>query len=119
METIINTPKATSSRTVAGIIILLIGGGLLLDQFDLTFIPDWLFSWPLILIAIGIYSGVKHHFQNRTSFILILLGSAFYLENTDLIMSDVIWPSVLIIAGLYMISKHNFHREPKNLNGTY
>ena len=52
-----------NGRTIAGIIILIIGGLLLVDQLDLFFIPNWLFSWPMWLIGWGVYMGGKYNFK--------------------------------------------------------
>ena len=73
MKTIIENPNIQQhkSRTTVGAIILVIGSLLLIGQFDL--VPDWLFSWPIILIGVGVYSGVKHNFRNKSWFVLICL----------------------------------------------
>ena len=112
MKTIIEHPdKHHNSRTILGAIILAIGCLFLINQFDLPFIPDWLFSWPIILIGFGIYTGSRHNFQNKSWFILILLGFAFLLENSGLFLSDVIWPTTLILLGLFVIFRNNFRHH--------
>ncbi|HWZ14927.1 MAG TPA: DUF5668 domain-containing protein [Mucilaginibacter sp.] len=64
METQIkDTNYKHNGRTMAGIIILIIGGMLLIDQLDLFFIPHWLFSWPMWLIGYGLYMGGKYNFR--------------------------------------------------------
>ena len=107
MKTIIeeNGIQHHSNRTIIGGIILVIGGLLLIDQLNLTFIPDWLFSWPMILIAVGIYTGVKHNFRNRSWFIFTALGVAFLLENSGLFISHLIWPAAIILFGIYIIMR--------------
>ena len=111
MKTIIENPdKHHNSRTTLGAIILAIGALFLINQFNLSFIPDWLFSWPIILIGFGIYTGSRHNFQNKAWFILVLLGIAFLLDNSGLFLSNVIWPATLIILGLFVIFR-NSHRN--------
>jgi len=108
MKTIIENPGVShKSRTTIGAIILIIGGILLIDQLNISFIPDWLFSWPMILIAIGIYTGAKHDFKNRSWFIFVLLGVAFLLENSGLFISHLIWPVAIIAFGIYMIVRRS------------
>ena len=105
MKTIIENPNIQqhNSRTTVGAIILVIGSLLLIGQFDL--VPDWLFSWPMILIAVGVYSGVKHHFKKPFATILIILGMAFlFTENIDN-ADRVVWPIAIIAAGTWMILK--------------
>ncbi|HTD42130.1 MAG TPA: DUF5668 domain-containing protein [Mucilaginibacter sp.] len=108
MKTIINNPdKHHNSRTILGAIIVIIGSLFLIDQFNLSFIPDWLFSWPIILIGFGIYTGTRHNFQNKSWFILVLLGLAFLLENSGLFLSEAIWPGFLILLGLFIIFRNS------------
>lgn len=117
MKTIINNPdKHHNSRTVLGAIIVVIGSLFLIDQFNLSFIPDWLFSWPIILIGFGIYTGTRHNFQNKSWFILVLLGLAFLLENSGLFLSEAIWPGFLILLGLFVIFRNTYHNNVQTGN---
>jgi hypothetical protein len=111
MKTIIENPdRHYNNRTILGAIILVIGSLLLIGQFDL--VPDWLFSWPIILIGFGVYNGARHHFQNKAWFVMVLMGFAFLLENSGLFISNVIWPAALIILGIYLIVRnHNSKNE--------
>jgi hypothetical protein len=104
METIIeNTNKPYNGKTVAGIIILVFGSLLLVDQFNPDFIPDWIFSWPMWLIAYGIYVGGKYNFTNNSWLIYTLVGLAFLLENTGLVAASVLWPVGIILVGVWMM----------------
>jgi Domain of unknown function (DUF5668) len=112
MKTIIENPNIQQhkSRTTAGAIILVIGSLLLIGQFDL--VPDWLFSWPMILIAVGVYSGIKHHFKKSFASIMIILGMAFlFTENIDN-AGRLVWPITVIAAGTWMILKQ--HKKTAN-----
>jgi hypothetical protein len=99
-----------------GAIIIVIGTLFLINQFNLSFIPDWLFSWPIILIGFGIYTGSRHNFQNKSWFVMVLLGMAFLLENSGLFLSNVIWPAALIILGLFVIFRSSFHKNTETGN---
>ncbi len=106
MKTIIENQSTHhySSRTIVGAVILVIGSLLLIGQFDL--VPDWLFSWPLILIGVGIYSGIKSHFRKPIATILIVLGSALlFTENID-DSGRVVWPMMIIGTGTWMVLKN-------------
>jgi drug/metabolite transporter (DMT)-like permease len=111
--------KSTShkSRTILGAFIVVIGAILLVDQLDLILIPNWLFTWPMILIIIGLYSGAKHNFQNSTWFILLLVGLAFLLDNAlpGLMLSNFIWPVGLVVLGIYIIMRRSYHNKAKEL----
>jgi len=56
-----NQPRSTSvAGIVVGVVLIIIGGSILLDDFDI--IPDWNFGqlWPIVLVAVGaglIFSG--------------------------------------------------------------
>ncbi len=106
METNNITPdKPNNGRAVAGIIIAAIGGLLLLNELRPFFIPDWFFSWPMLMIAFGVYIGGKHNFRKRGWVWLVALGSAFLLteniNNADLF----VWPLLLIGFGAWMALK--------------
>lgn len=106
MKTIIENPGIHhNSRTTVGAIILIIGSLLLIDQLNLFFIPDWLFSWPMILIAIGVYSGVKHNFRKPVAPIMILLGVAFLFTENINNADRIVWPVAIIAAGTWMVLK--------------
>ena len=108
MKTIIENPNIQhhKGRTTVGAIILIIGALLLIDQFNLAFIPDWIFSWPMILVAIGVYSGVKHNFSKPFAAIMIFLGVAFlFTDNIDN-ADHIVWPVVIIAAGSWMVFRN-------------
>src|SRR5438445_2210094 len=106
MKTIIDD-KSTSnkSRTILGAFIVVIGTILLVDQLDLLIIPSWLFTWPMILIIIGLYSGAKHNFQNYSWLVITLIGIAFLADDAlpGMMISNFIWPPAVIIVRLYLI----------------
>jgi hypothetical protein len=112
MKTIIEHPdRHHNSRIILGATIAVIGCLFLINQLDIPFIPDWLFSWPIILIGFGIYTGSRHNFQNKSWFILILLGFAFLLENSGLFIDDVIWPTTLILLDLFVVFRNSFRHN--------
>ena len=114
METTIeNTNKPHNGRTMAGIIILIIGGILLINQLDLFFIPNWLFSWPMWIIAYGAYMGGKYNFRKPIWAIMILLGTAFLLTENIANADRIVWPVAIIGTGLWLVLKHK-----KNLADT-
>lgn len=66
-----------------GLLLLVVGGVLLLRQSGYP-IPAWLFTWPMILILVGLLMGIKHRFRDFSWLIMILVGSVF--------LTDVVWP---------------------------
>jgi len=88
----------------AGLFILLIGGILLLDQMNFP-LPDWLFSWHLLLIALGLFIGLRHNFRGGAWLILIIIGGALTFQDyhPESHLYRFIWPGVLIFIGLMII----------------
>jgi predicted membrane protein len=94
----------------AGLFLLLVGGVLLLDQLGFP-LPDWLFSWHTLLIAIGIFIGIRSNFHNFAWIILILIGSAYTIQDyyPTIQLHRFILPGVLIVIGLAIISGRGRH----------
>jgi hypothetical protein len=117
METIINnTSKPRNGRTMAGIIILVIGGILLIQQFNLFFIPAWLFSWPMWLIGWGLYLGAKHHYKKTIWAVMIALGVGFLFTENIPNAEDVVWPIGLIGLGAWMVLRHQKRADTTHFN---
>lgn len=95
----------TRGRIFAGLFLLLVGGAFLMREMDFPFFPDWLFTWPMILIAVGIYSGIKHQFRNPGWLIMILVGGIFLADEVNLgfDLHRFIVPIVIIAVGLMML----------------
>ena len=76
-----NSPHYRNSRIGSGLILLAAGLLLLASKLGAP-IPGWIFTWPMILILVGIISGVKNNFQNPGAFILIILGFIFLIDQS-------------------------------------
>lgn len=99
-----------NGKKVVGTAILVIGLALLVKQLGFIEAPRWLFSWPMILIVIGIASGIKHNFRNATWFILLLIGGVFLLQeiSSEFSVAHLTWPIILIGVGLLFIFGKGF-----------
>ena len=103
MENNINEKRKQESRIFGGLILIAVGAALLLRNAGFP-LPYWLFSWPVILIVIGIYNGVKHKFRNNSWIILIAIGSFFLLDRVmDLSLRPYFWPVAIIALGVIFI----------------
>ena len=102
---------ARGSRLWSGIILLLAGVLLLCYKMGAP-IPGWIFTWPVLLIAIGILTGIKSRFHNPGAIIMIIIGSIFLIDQTspDLNFRNYIVPAILISVGLVYIlrPRHNY-----------
>ena len=93
-------------RLWTGVFILLIGVVLLLKVSNV--IPpewSWVYTWPVFLIALGMFIGLRHGFRGITWLILMLLGGAFLADHMypDMELRRYTWPFILIILGLFFI----------------
>lgn len=104
-----------SGKIIAGLIVIGVGSVLLLRQMGYIFAP-WLFTWPMILIVIGLISGVKHRFRTFGWLFMILLGSIFLADEIDpsLHVGTYAWPILLILLGIWMILARNKNYGCKN-----
>jgi len=99
-----DTRRHRDGRAFGGLIVVIVGSILLAKSVG-VFFPSWLISWPMFLIALGIYIGVRHHFRNPGFLIPLAIGSIFL---TDMIVPDAdlheyMWPVFIIVIGLVMI----------------
>lgn len=103
---VMNNYSNNNGRAIGGVIIVAIGLIFLGREMGF-YIPRWLYSWEMILIAVGIYSGVKNNFENASWLVMILIGSVFLIRRwlPDFIDFGYVWPIGLIIVGLYVIVK--------------
>jgi len=106
-----NTTKSNNNgRVVAGFILILVGAAYVMRNMDFPF-PDWLFSWPTILILAGFYTGVKHNFRNNGWIILTGLGLFFMVENyfPDIPTRRFFIPIFIIAVGILLIIRPRKH----------
>ena len=92
-----------------GILLLLIGVVALLKA-ALVPIPYWIYSWPMLLIVIGFFVGIRHGFRGMSWLIMILIGGAF--------LADHIYPDLplLCFQASQAPLQESYHRCP--LGGT-
>lgn len=98
----------TDGRTgsiLAGVFVVLIGVGFFLKQTLSAEFPSWLMSWPMLMIAIGIFVGLKHGFKGVGWIVLIGLGCVFLVDRVvpGANLKPYLWPFVVIAVGLVMI----------------
>lgn len=89
-----------------GVLLLLIGGVALAKSMGAD-IPDWLFSWQMLLIVIGLFIGFKKGFTSSGWFVPVLIGGLFlgneYLWHGQ--MYRHLWPIILIAIGAMFLFK--------------
>ena len=94
--------QRSRGRIGFGLLLLAIGVLLLLRTMDVILFPSWFFTWPVLLIAIGLVSGIKHGFRGPFWLILILIGGFGLADKLDpsLQLNRYIWPVIFICIGL-------------------
>ena len=95
--------------------LVVVGGLLLLRQMGIG-LPDWIFSWQILLIVIGIFSGLAHAFRGPGWLIMILIGTFFLMDQ--LIPGSQY--SSFYLAGCYYCGRTYYADPPEKaiLDGT-
>jgi predicted membrane protein len=93
-------------KLMGGLILIIIGSIFLLKELG-TPIPHWIFTWKMLIIVIGIFSGFKQNFEPGGWIIPIIIGAAFLIQDfiPDFRISHFFWPIIIIAIGLIMIFK--------------
>lgn len=100
-------------KTVAGIILLAVGGFLLLQQFRIFFIPDHLKLWPMWLVFWGWYVGAKNHYKKASWVLLLGLGIIFLITENVPDSGRIVGPLAVIGFGMWLILRRNKHFDPQ------
>ena len=107
----LNKPRRRSGSVLAGLLLLCIGTILLLKQFGFPF-PEWLFTWPMIVIAFGLLAGAGNAFRDPGWVVITGVGVVFLLGKiwTDTPIHHFIWPVLIIALGFIFILAPRRHR---------
>ncbi|MGC4103577.1 LiaF transmembrane domain-containing protein [Ferruginibacter sp.] len=117
MENNFKDNRRQETRILTGLILVAVGAALLLRNSGFP-LPYWLFSWPMILIVVGIYSGIKNNFRNNTWIILLGVGGFFLADKfiPDLKLAPYFWPVAIIALGVLFILRPDGRRRMENNN---
>lgn len=104
-----NKPNAlkhnNSSRICGGLIIIGVGLVFLLRNMGYH-IPEWVISWPILLIIIGLLIGYKRNFNGPGWIIITFIGGFFMAKSiVDFDISKYYVPMIFIILGLVLLFK--------------
>lgn len=103
---------------LAGFLFIGFGVVLLLKALQID-VPDWLFNWGTLFIAIGVVSGIKHQFRNIGWLIPTTIGVFILLNDyyPDLEISQFVWPIALILIGVFILLKPRKHKYRRFYKG--
>lgn len=96
-------PNRANGKVMAGAILLVVGGFLLLNQLNIFFIPDSIELWPLWLIFAGAIVGARNNFQKSSWAVLMGLGVIFLITSNLHSADGFVWPLAIISLGLWII----------------
>ena len=91
------------NRVFFGIAVAIIGILLMLKTMGLLPCIELEFSWPWILIVIGILIGIKNNFRNNAWWILLVIGTANLIPQFMIMgkpSRHYVWPAMIILIGL-------------------
>lgn len=110
----VNKLKRSNSRVWTGLFLVAVGVLLFANKMGAN-LPPWLFTWPMLLIGIGLLKGVQSGFRDNSWIILLLVGSLFLWDNIveDVDLHDFIVPIIVISVGVLFIfrPKKNWQRS--------
>jgi predicted membrane protein len=107
--------RSEKGRNWAGIVFIIIGALLVAKESGAVIFPVWFFTWPVFLIALGLFFGIRHGFRRPVWFLLVLIGGLSLADevDTDIFLKPYIWPVMFIVFGLFIIlrpKKKRFRR---------
>jgi predicted membrane protein len=105
--------ESGNGRLWAGLIVVIVGLVFLAEALDVD-VPDWLFSWKMLIIGIGLYVGAKQSFKPGGWLIPVAIGIVFIADEyiQDLYLKPYLIPAIIIGIGLYIIFKPKKGSQP-------
>lgn len=102
-----NNNRTNNSRLFAGLFVIAIGVLFFLKQSGFAIFPYWLFTWPMILIVIGLFVGVKHGFRGAGWIVMLIIGGFFLLDDVlDMYsLRRYLVPAILVGVGIMIIAR--------------
>ncbi len=75
--------------------------------------PKWIFSWQMLLIALGLFIGFRHRFRRPAWLVLVLVGGIFLYSDLypEVEMKKYVVPIVLVSVGLLILFRPRHSRR--------
>lgn len=106
-----NFEPERTGRVLGGAVVVAVGSILLARQAGVEF-PEWLFTWQMLVITIGVFVGAKNGFRNWGWLIPVTIGGIFlageFLEGFSV---RNYWPIIIIVIGISMIFNSNRNKR--------
>ena len=100
--------KEQRKRSLFGLAVITFGLWWLLRRMDIEIAPDWLFTWPVLVMVLGAFNVIANGFRASGGYIAILVGSFFLARNVfdiPLQIEPCFWPAIVIGVGLIILFK--------------
>ena len=111
-----NEKNHPGSRGKVGTGLFLIIIGVLLFAYKMNAgIPDWVFTWQMLLIGIGLLIGIQHRFRTFFWLVPMIIGGFGLLDkfNPDFNLSNYTAPLILVLLGLFFVFRRS-NRYPSH-----
>ena len=109
--------REQQSKILFGILLITMGTLFLLDRTGFN-IPNWIYSWKMILIGIGAVNLVKYNFRKFWPYLLIGVGTVFLINDfyPNTIDKNLILPVIIIAGGAVVLWKGLGFNKKKDQN---
>ena len=113
-------PRFRNNNIWTGLFILGIGAVLLMKQSGVEF-PFWFVTWPVLLIAIGVFGAIKNNFRPGGWILIMAIGAIFLADRLTPGMSiqHYAWPILLMAVGFWIIVKPKHHHQFSQCRGKH
>ena len=90
-------------------VVLLVGGLLLFLRESGVWMPNWLLSWPMFLIFLGVARLIGSKFRSSGGIIMIIIGLILLPSeiNSFYNFQRFMWPILLIVGGLFFLFRRS------------
>ena len=96
-----------NNRAIVGIILVLVGLFLVMRNTGIfpDFIENVIFSWPMLLVTIGLVITIGSSGGKTSGVIVMAVGAFFLIPHIfrETFNVDMFWPSIFIIIGIIFI----------------
>ena len=113
--------KSIGGQVIMGLIFVVVGGGLLLETFNvIEFWPFFSIWWPSLLMVIALVKLATRSGSVFGSGMLFTVGALLQLGNLDIINGfwSAFWPIVLILIGISMLVDRKKNSHPNVMSST-
>lgn len=113
--------KSLGGQVMMGLIFVIVGGGLLLDTFNIIeFWPLLKTWWPSLLMIIALVKLATRSGSLFGNGMLFTVGALLQLGELDIIDGfwSAFWPIVLILIGISMLVDRKKNFQPFGVNNT-